>query len=427
MTFLLDPNSIKKNILRILSDGSLTRERVRKLVGISVTSMLSNPDIRSNFKREELERKLQEVIQHVAEHPQAKRNEVMDRELENLESYFCNEMGEWLILVPIDNLSLKAKSLRIGNVRLFNFDATTRTKIRKIYWNILKNNPHYSLEWKQDYIQWEEEHLLKRLEGKACGEFRCRGRLDNVHERAIEEVSNCLKIIKFYSFSDYEFTGRSFSITGEIIYPSVVRIFVRYRLDRLHADSYLERVGPLFAFELDSERIAFMRRNGLEKLNIIMSKDTQTGLEQRLMTSIYWFSEALEAMISIGRERFEQKPESRVQLKLGDSLVKLVMALESLLILNGEEPISNTLAERVAFLLGRDYEQRLELKSFLKQMYDLRSKVVHRGLKVESRDEIKRLTYITYATILRLIKNRRRMKVNTENDLRAWFERKKLS
>lgn len=413
--------------MRILSNGSLTEDERKRLVGISVSSMLSNHDIRLNFKRDELVRKMDEVIQNVAKYSQAKRKKMIKKELKNLEAYFCNEIGEWLILVPIDNLVLKVRSLRIGSVRLFNFNTAARKKIRKTYWDILKNNPHYSLEWKRDFIQREDDLLVKTLEGKVCGEFRDRGRLEKIHQRAIEEVSRCLEIIKFYSFSDYEFTGRSFGITGEIIYPSIVRAFVRYELGRPHADPFLERIGPLHGFELDDQRIAFMKRNGLGELNVVLSKDKQTVLEQRLMTSIHWFSTALDAMISIGRERFKQKPESRVQLMLGDSLVKLVMALESLLVFNGEEPISNTLAERVAFLLERKYKQRLELKSFLKEIYDARSKVVHRGSKVESREKIKELTYISFAAILRFLKNRRRMKVKTEQDLRMWFEKKKLS
>jgi hypothetical protein len=413
--------------MKLLIDTSLTRDQRKKLFGVCISEILTNQEIGLDFQRSEIEEKLEEILQRIDGRPEEEREKKLIEELEKLDRYFAEQIAEWLILVPIDNLTLGVRSVRIGNVRLFCFDERARNRVRNLYWNIIRPNPNYSLDWKRDYVKREDETFLKQLEGKVCGECRCRGRLDKVHEWAIEEVLNSLRIIKFYSFGDYEFAGRTFGITGDIISQSVVRIFVRYALDHPFADPLIERVGPLFQFELGRKRIALMRMHGLRSLDRILRSTTRTEIEQAIITSINWFGEALDTMAATERTRFQQRPEPRVQLRLGDCLLKLVMAMESLLVSGGEEPISNTLAERISFLLAEDYENRAKLKAFVKRMYDLRSKVVHGGLKVESKDEIRRLTYIVYASILKLIKNSDQMGIKTRDDLRGWFERKKLT
>jgi hypothetical protein len=426
--FITGAPLIKENLMKLLTDTSLTRDQRKKLFGVCVSEILTNQEIRLDFQRSEIEEKVEEILQRIAGRPEEEREGKLTEELEKLDRYFAEQIAEWLILVPVDNLTLGVRSVRIGNVRLFCFDERARKRVRNLYWSVIKPNPNYSLDRKEDYVKWEDENVLKRLEGKVCGEFCSRGRLDKVHERAIEEVLNSLRIIKFYSFADYEFTGRTFGITGDMISQSVIRIFVRYALDHPFADPLMERVGPLFPFELGRKKIAVMRRHGLKNLDRILRNTTRTELEQALITSINWFGEALDTMAATERTRSKNKTEPpRVQLRLGDCLLKLVMAMESLLVSGGEEPISNTLAERTAFLLAREYENRCKLKTFVRDMYDLRSKVVHGGQKLESKDDIKSLTYIVFMSILTLIKNSDKMGIKTRSDLRNWFEKEKLT
>ena len=59
--------------------------------------------------------------------------------------------------------------------------------------------------------------------------------------------------------------------------------------------------------------------------------------------------------------------------------VQAAIALEALYGGGADEPIRNTLSNRVAYSLGKTHEQREDLRTFIHEFYDTRSRVVHRG------------------------------------------------
>jgi hypothetical protein len=63
---------------------------------------------------------------------------------------------------------------------------------------------------------------------------------------------------------------------------------------------------------------------------------------------------------------------------------------------DGRVPISQTLAERCAFLIGTDIESRKTLAKHVKTSYDTRSKITH-GLGVQKEDQDQLLFVINLA------------------------------
>jgi len=63
--------------------------------------------------------------------------------------------------------------------------------------------------------------------------------------------------------------------------------------------------------------------------------------------------------------------------RINERFVKAIVSLESLLIINKRESVQNNIAERTAFVLERGYKNRRSIKKFIKDMYGLRSEVVH--------------------------------------------------
>ena len=61
-----------------------------------------------------------------------------------------------------------------------------------------------------------------------------------------------------------------------------------------------------------------------------------------------------------------------------DSYVFMGTCLEALLV-SGEEAIGERLRDAVALILGRTFEERVELKNRVKKLYDTRSRYVHGG------------------------------------------------
>jgi hypothetical protein len=64
----------------------------------------------------------------------------------------------------------------------------------------------------------------------------------------------------------------------------------------------------------------------------------------------------------------------------------IAIAVEGLLRDDGRKPIAQTLATRAAWLLGTDPAHRDQVSSFMHQLYEIRSDLVHTGGKEWERD-----------------------------------------
>ncbi len=132
-------------------------------------------------------------------------------------------------------------------------------------------------------------------------------------------------------------------------YKSSVRDFQTYRLDVGTYESWEEQ---------DFDKIS----------HIFFTASKLSNIEKRLQRAITWYSKAMNS------DGFEEQ------------FISLTTALEGLLV--GSEvsnptattaSISQRIADRVAFLLGRDYKSRMEYAKQVKYLYNLRSKIVHEG------------------------------------------------
>jgi len=98
-------------------------------------------------------------------------------------------------------------------------------------------------------------------------------------------------------------------------------------------------------------------------------------LEKRLINGLTWYGDGWKEQVPVAR------------------LVKFAVALESLLMTGSTEPISETLAERVALLCGFDIQERQQLHAETKKVYTVRSKAVH-GAKSQDPFEVEEVNCI---------------------------------
>lgn len=101
-------------------------------------------------------------------------------------------------------------------------------------------------------------------------------------------------------------------------------------------------------------------------------------IEKRIFQSINWFGKAINS--DVYEEQF----------------LFFAISIESLLV--GNEPdspfanqgsITQRISDRSAFLVGEDFDSRVKIEKDVKKLYNLRSKIVHTGAKVENSDVIK--------------------------------------
>lgn len=119
--------------------------------------------------------------------------------------------------------------------------------------------------------------------------------------------------------------------------------------------------------------------------------------------------------------------ESRLDRHLSAAFVKTTIGFETLFVFDASENPRRTIAERLAFLLGRTPEQRAEIAKFAKVLYDDRSAVVHGGNRQISGSEqsLERADRVLLLASLALAHNA--LALGKSSGLRDWFERLRWS
>ena len=103
--------------------------------------------------------------------------------------------------------------------------------------------------------------------------------------------------------------------------------------------------------------------------------------------------------------------------EVSEKLVHLFAALESVLLRSESEPIQSAISERLAFVVGRDANQRAEIARLLKRVYGLRSRFVHHGRDPADNEDlraVKKLLYFAWTFFFQLVFATREFKTRTE-------------
>jgi len=87
---------------------------------------------------------------------------------------------------------------------------------------------------------------------------------------------------------------------------------------------------------------------------------------------------------------------------ISQSFVKLVTVLEYLLI-QRKESKSHNLAERLSFLMRRNYNHRSTYYEYIRSLYNLRSKIVHEAKTDITKEDYDSIHTVVYNLLLLLI------------------------
>jgi hypothetical protein len=94
---------------------------------------------------------------------------------------------------------------------------------------------------------------------------------------------------------------------------------------------------------------------------------------------------------------------SCLTLDLSERLLFVLVALESIFLRDGNEGIQGNLAERLAFLIGTDKGQRIEIVALTRTIYALRSKFVHHGAAVDDVTSMEKFLYLAWQGLATLL------------------------
>jgi hypothetical protein len=149
---------------------------------------------------------------------------------------------------------------------------------------------------------------------------------------------------------------------------------------------------------------------GFTFINNLLKKKNRNKFEETVITAIQW---AGRAVVTKRRE---------------ESFLLYAIALESIILAdNPDTELSYRLRIRIAHMLEEDFDSRQEIIKTVRDLYVLRSKLVHDG-KYEITDlELRSIRAITRGCIIRICLDPIFQAMISPQDLAAWFDKQVLS
>ncbi len=288
----------------------------------------------------------------------------------------------WKIIFPLDNIILKIPYFKLGDHKIIKFNTYQRLRWREYIKNHYKSSQYpHNLKLQLD---WFDKDYNRFLKDKICAIIHVkRGDSERAMDEAKKEFQvflNCLKFMSFRWYRDYK--SRRILIPGQN-YDRIAS-FIGFSETGGSAGSY-ENKNPL-PFEIDNIIKKRMHEFGLYKINEILyiDENKRTHFQKNILNSLKLYGDAIS------------------DLDLSQSIVKLITILEYLLI-QGREQKSHNLAERLSFLMRRNYKDRDFYYKHIRSLYELRSLILHEAKTDVTKKDFEAVHTVVYNLLLLLI------------------------
>ena len=288
---------------------------------------------------------------------------------------------------PISNLLLDEDPYQLGYV---TFIALTQEELE---------------EWKQDKYPW----FLKAPDFRVVARVKAPGDLQKAKSYAKNRVDETMDTLRAFCFPFGSHSDTwQIGVVGDGTYPASTPM-------RIDGKTGITQLGPGIAhIELRRHILSKLEQRQWELVTRLIQKTARSNMEEKLLMAIHWLAESTKP--DANRSRF----------------AKVSIALEALI---GGEPrndeklsvrgITAMLAERAAFLVGKDPNDRLEIDKTVREYYGLRSQIFHEGGGDISFDQIDGFGKLVRRIAISLLEklDDHGAKLNSVNDLEHWVRK----
>ena len=236
-----------------------------------------------------------------------------------------------------------------------------------------------------DIIKKIIDDKFRCFQGYAAATLKITAEKDRAKELLIEETNISLSFLRLFTYS--VLNPRVKSICGIWGSAHIDKAFTLYlKNNNEFSGATDEIIGPLPKHDIFNQKM------------IIDAFQAGLGSIDRLLNnkSLSVFStNVLDALLLYSRSALFDNAT--------DKLVYILVALESIMLRNSNEPIQQNLSERIAFLIGRTVAQRKEIIQTIKNIYALRSSFIHHGASISDYDMLGKFMLYAWHSVIQLI------------------------
>jgi hypothetical protein len=321
----------------------------------------------------------------------------IESEYQMLSSNLLTYTGKRDIDIPLVNLEVGEKPIKFGLVTFFQIDESDK---RGDWWETIKSTAG----------AYTVQNIF------SFARINCSGDAPTALEYAIDIIGEMLSILRAVGFPLISEPNLHFGLVNEyqLFQTRPYRlgpVSESYRLN--YQPKIVRRLGPGVATcQLKKDILDSIEASDLKKLQEIIESDftnPQTDIGRKLFWGLRWLGEAT-------------KPDTK-----NARFAKLGFALEALIGGDATDKIGNlstrglaaTLAERCAFLVGKNQTERKEIHNRIHEYYGIRSGIVHGGDK-----EITDVQFADFGMLVRSTFWAVLRKINmfkSINDLQRWI------
>lgn len=225
------------------------------------------------------------------------------------------------------------------------------------------------------------------LQGLAAATVKLHAEPGRASEIAHEEAEMALAMLRFFSPANRLPEVVSYcTLLGKEHVEETKELVVQ---DARVINFSVGPVNPASPFwTLHNRFIEEINNAGLVVLSGLLLQEKRTEFQEALLDSLRLYSKCALA----------KEP--------ADKLIAILVALESMLLKDGNEPIQQNLAERIAFLFEASAGERLEMKRKVIKAYGLRSSFIHhgRGISTDEMDALREFMMVAWTSFYALIR-----------------------
>lgn len=312
-------------------------------------------------------------------------------------------ISEWTVLVPLVNLGL-SQPIRICGIDLLPRNHGYVENVRFVMDRIGTGDAQRLMQ--------EQAAMLKVL-GDACtdsttwGRVTIRAHASRLSFVAISKVESVINLVRAFS---HVFYPHSIACAFGLAYDRAGGAVVTFGRTRAGSLSFQwDHRSSAALFELSENRVAQLREKyAFDTLESITSKDSadRSNLEAAIYAATHWLGRSV-AMVA--RE---------------DAFTFCAIAIERLLICDGEEATTEKFAERLAYILSDDPDTRKQVYRDAKRLYHVRSRIVHAGYVGVETEEYVDLENLALCCLVEVAKRIDDFK--DQDGLKGWLHNQKM-